>query len=175
MAMPMGKHVGLGMSLAFGLAIGLSLTSAGEVTCTQARPPPQERLLGASAAPEASRVSLGVSLPVTACSQVPPKAGTPDPSPRAEEGPGRADRPKPRRGLPEPGPRRTALVLTVGAGSDGARNQANQLGQRLRLEQGLEAVEGGVAKAAIIDGRVSHSILLEVFTTEGIGTEVIPA
>jgi acetylglutamate kinase len=39
----------------------------------------------------------------------------------------------------------------------------------------LEAVEGGVAKAAIIDGRVSHSILLEVFTPEGIGTEVIPA
>jgi len=39
----------------------------------------------------------------------------------------------------------------------------------------LEAVEGGVAKAAIIDGRVPHSILLEVFTTQGIGTEVVPA
>lgn len=36
----------------------------------------------------------------------------------------------------------------------------------------LEAVRGGVAKAAIIDGRVPHSILLEVFTTSGIGTEV---
>jgi len=39
----------------------------------------------------------------------------------------------------------------------------------------LEAVEGGVAKAAIIDGRVPHSILLEVFTQSGIGTEVVPA
>jgi acetylglutamate kinase len=39
----------------------------------------------------------------------------------------------------------------------------------------LEAVEGGVAKAAIIDGRIPHSILLEVFTTTGIGTEVVPA
>ena len=38
----------------------------------------------------------------------------------------------------------------------------------------LEAVEGGVAKAAIIDGRRPHSILLEIFTDEGIGTEVIP-
>ncbi len=39
----------------------------------------------------------------------------------------------------------------------------------------LHAVEGGVAKAAIIDGRVQHSILLEVFTRGGIGTEVVPA
>jgi acetylglutamate kinase len=39
----------------------------------------------------------------------------------------------------------------------------------------LEAVAGGVAKAAIIDGRIPHSILLEVFTTSGIGTEVVPA
>ncbi len=37
----------------------------------------------------------------------------------------------------------------------------------------LEAVNGGVAKAAIIDGRVQHSILLEVFTQNGIGTEVV--
>ena len=39
----------------------------------------------------------------------------------------------------------------------------------------LEAVVGGVAKAAIIDGRIPHSILLEVFTQTGIGTEVVPA
>jgi acetylglutamate kinase len=39
----------------------------------------------------------------------------------------------------------------------------------------LEAVEGGVAKAAIIDGREPHSILLEIFTHSGIGTEVVPA
>jgi acetylglutamate kinase len=39
----------------------------------------------------------------------------------------------------------------------------------------LDAVDGGVAKAAIIDGRVPHSILLEVFTPQGIGTEVVPA
>jgi acetylglutamate kinase len=52
-----------------------------------------------------------------------------------------------------------------------------------RLESGmipkmtacLEAVSGGVPKAAIIDGRRPHSILLEIFTDAGIGTEVVPA
>ena len=52
-----------------------------------------------------------------------------------------------------------------------------------RLESGmipkmtacLEAVAGGVAKAAIIDGRTPHSILVEIFTHSGIGTEVVPA
>jgi acetylglutamate kinase len=39
----------------------------------------------------------------------------------------------------------------------------------------LEAVSGGVPKAAIIDGRRPHSILLEIFTDAGIGTEVVPA
>jgi acetylglutamate kinase len=39
----------------------------------------------------------------------------------------------------------------------------------------LKAVEGGVAKAAIIDGRRAHAILLEVFTDAGIGTEVVKA
>ena len=37
----------------------------------------------------------------------------------------------------------------------------------------LEAVDGGVAKAAIIDGRNPHSILLEIFTQTGSGTEVV--
>jgi len=37
----------------------------------------------------------------------------------------------------------------------------------------LEAVEGGVDTAAIIDGRVPHSVLVEIFTSKGIGTEVV--
>jgi acetylglutamate kinase len=39
----------------------------------------------------------------------------------------------------------------------------------------LDAVAGGVPKAAVIDGRQQHSILLEVFTQSGIGTEVVLA
>lgn len=37
----------------------------------------------------------------------------------------------------------------------------------------LDAVEGGVNAAAIIDGRVPHSVLVELFTSKGIGTEVV--
>ncbi len=36
----------------------------------------------------------------------------------------------------------------------------------------LEAIEHGVRQAHIIDGRMAHSPLLEVFTSEGIGTMV---
>ena len=39
----------------------------------------------------------------------------------------------------------------------------------------LDAVEGGVPKAAIIDGRQPHSVLLEIFTDQGVGTEVVLA
>jgi acetylglutamate kinase len=35
-------------------------------------------------------------------------------------------------------------------------------------------VQGGVPRAHVIDGRLSHSVLLEVFTDEGIGTMVLP-
>jgi len=38
----------------------------------------------------------------------------------------------------------------------------------------LRAVRGGVPKAHVLDGRVPHSVLLEIFTDEGIGTEVLP-
>jgi len=37
----------------------------------------------------------------------------------------------------------------------------------------LDAIDGGVQKAHIIDGRMPHAILLEVFTDKGIGTEII--
>jgi len=38
----------------------------------------------------------------------------------------------------------------------------------------LSAVQGGVRKAHIIDGRIKHSLLLEVYTDRGIGTEIVP-
>jgi len=38
----------------------------------------------------------------------------------------------------------------------------------------VEALKGGVKKAHIVDGRKEHAILLEIFTNEGIGTEVVP-
>lgn len=38
----------------------------------------------------------------------------------------------------------------------------------------LVALEAGVGKAHILDGRLAHALLLEVFTDEGIGTQVLP-
>ena len=42
-----------------------------------------------------------------------------------------------------------------------------------KMEACLAAVEAGVPKATVIDGRVPHSLLLEIFTDEGIGTMVL--
>jgi acetylglutamate kinase len=44
-----------------------------------------------------------------------------------------------------------------------------------KMEACLRAVRGGVPRAHVLDGRVPHALLLEVFTDEGIGTMVVPA
>jgi acetylglutamate kinase len=41
-----------------------------------------------------------------------------------------------------------------------------------KMEACLRAVEGGVPRAHVLDGRVTHALLVEVFTDEGIGTMV---
>ena len=38
----------------------------------------------------------------------------------------------------------------------------------------LKAVQGGVARATVVDGREPHAVLLELFTNEGVGTQVLP-
>ena len=78
-------------------------------------------------------------------------------------------------GLYRDWPNRDSLVSVI--------DTAELIGLLPHLESGmipkmtacLEAVSGGVPKAAIIDGRRPHSILLEIFTDAGIGTEVVPA
>lgn len=42
-----------------------------------------------------------------------------------------------------------------------------------KVKCGIDAVEGGVKKAHIIDGRLKHSVLLEMFTDTGIGTQIL--
>jgi acetylglutamate kinase len=44
-----------------------------------------------------------------------------------------------------------------------------------KMEACLRAVQGGVPAAHVVDGRVAHSTLLEVFTSEGFGTMVVPS
>ncbi|MEX2624859.1 MAG: acetylglutamate kinase [Acidimicrobiia bacterium] len=47
-------------------------------------------------------------------------------------------------------------------------------GMRPKLLSCVDALSGGVAQAHILDGRIQHALLLEVFTPEGIGTMVTP-
>ncbi|WP_219468279.1 acetylglutamate kinase [Nonomuraea rhizosphaerae] len=47
-------------------------------------------------------------------------------------------------------------------------------GMMPKMEACLTAVQGGVPQAHVLDGRVPHSLLLEIFTDQGIGTMVMP-
>ena len=42
-----------------------------------------------------------------------------------------------------------------------------------KMEACLTAVRGGVPRAHVLDGRLSHAVLLEIFTDSGIGTMVV--
>ncbi len=42
-----------------------------------------------------------------------------------------------------------------------------------KVKAALKSLKSGVRKVHIVDGRISHSILLEIFTNEGIGTEIV--
>jgi acetylglutamate kinase len=46
-------------------------------------------------------------------------------------------------------------------------------GMRPKLEACVEAIENGVSAAHILDGRIAHSLLLELFTDAGIGTKIV--
>ncbi|UWP80662.1 acetylglutamate kinase [Dactylosporangium fulvum] len=48
-----------------------------------------------------------------------------------------------------------------------------EAGMAPKMEACLRAVKGGVPAAHVVDGRVPHSLLLEVFTSEGFGTMVV--
>ena len=43
-----------------------------------------------------------------------------------------------------------------------------------KMEACLQAVTGGVPRATVVDGREPHAVLLELFTDEGVGTQVLP-
>ena len=47
-------------------------------------------------------------------------------------------------------------------------------GMRPKARSAVDAVRAGVEKVHILDGRVAHALLLEIFTEEGIGTQVLP-
>jgi acetylglutamate kinase len=63
------------------------------------------------------------------------------------------------------------------AGADEVEAVLGQVagGMRPKLAACLDAIHGGVSFAHIVDGRVAHSLLLELFTDAGIGTKIRPA
>ncbi|WP_348790133.1 acetylglutamate kinase [Leifsonia sp. NPDC080035] len=78
-------------------------------------------------------------------------------------------------GLYSDWPNRDSLLSKIAAEELRELLPSLESGMIPKMSACLDAVDGGVPKAAIIDGRVPHSILLEVFTQSGIGTEVARA
>ena len=71
-------------------------------------------------------------------------------------------------------PDRDSLIGRIGV--ENLRDMLPDLesGMRPKMEACVRAIDGGVPRAHIIDGRKPHSILNEIFTTDGIGTMVVP-
>ena len=77
-------------------------------------------------------------------------------------------------GLYRDWPTSEEVVATIEASELRALLPDLESGMVPKMEACLRAVEGGVERAHVIDGRVPHSVLLEVFTDRGVGTMVLP-
>ena len=75
-------------------------------------------------------------------------------------------------GLYSDWPNKDSLISSISAEELKELLPKLESGMIPKMQACLEAVEGGVPKAHIIDGRTPHSILLEVFTKSGVGTQV---
>jgi acetylglutamate kinase len=69
----------------------------------------------------------------------------------------------------------TSVISEASAGEVETALETIEGGMRPKLAACVEAIHGGVSHAHIIDGRIPHSLLLELFTNAGIGTKVRPA
>jgi acetylglutamate kinase len=72
-------------------------------------------------------------------------------------------------------PDTSSLTSEIGADDLAKLLPSLESGMVPKMEACLRAVRGGVPAAHVVDGRVAHSTLLEVFTEEGFGTMVIPS
>lgn len=78
-------------------------------------------------------------------------------------------------GLYSDWPDRSSLLAEITDTELAAMLPSLQSGMVPKMEACLRAVRGGVPTATVIDGRVPHSLLLEVFTSDGVGTMVVPS
>jgi acetylglutamate kinase len=77
-------------------------------------------------------------------------------------------------GLYSDWPNRDSLVSEISAAELETLLPSLESGMIPKMQACLSAVQGGVPRAHVIDGRQQHSILLEIFTTSGFGTMVLP-
>jgi acetylglutamate kinase len=77
-------------------------------------------------------------------------------------------------GLYSDWPNRDSLVTEITGSELQALLPKLESGMIPKMQACLSAVEGGVPRAHVIDGRTPHSILLEIFTDGGVGTLVLP-
>jgi acetylglutamate kinase len=75
-------------------------------------------------------------------------------------------------GLYRDWPDRDSLISSISAPELRQLLPSLDAGMIPKMTACLDAVDGGVPKAAVIDGRDAHSLLFELFTTSGSGTEV---
>jgi acetylglutamate kinase len=71
-------------------------------------------------------------------------------------------------------PDRDSLLSRVSADALEQMLPGLESGMVPKMEGCLRAVRGGVAAAHVIDGRIPHSVLLEIVTNEGVGTMIVP-
>jgi acetylglutamate kinase len=71
-------------------------------------------------------------------------------------------------------PASTEVIAEIRADALRAMLPTLESGMIPKMEACLRAVEGGVPRAHVIDGRVPHGLLVEVFTDSGVGTMVLP-
>ncbi len=63
--------------------------------------------------------------------------------------------------------------MTVGEAQAAMRDKRLRGGMIPKIQCAIDALEAGTAKVHIVDGRLAHAILLEIFTDAGIGTEIL--
>ncbi|MGQ9749089.1 acetylglutamate kinase [Desulfosoma sp.] len=66
-------------------------------------------------------------------------------------------------------------TLSVAEAAELIQDEVLKGGMIPKVQCAMDAVQGGVKKVAILDGRIPHAVLLELFTDSGIGTEIVPS
>lgn len=71
-------------------------------------------------------------------------------------------------------PDKSSLISSLSAADLRAMLPNLQSGMIPKMAAALAAVDSGVPRAHIVDGRQPHSMLLEIVTSAGVGTQVVP-